>query len=305
MPPAGHLAFVVEGHFNALDRHGVIEAVAHIVFARPLHQDWYAAHFLADERCFLDEVGLRFAAKAAAEQGHVEGDIFRLQLEGRDDVVLSPEWALGGRPYFGLAVFYLRHRDQGFHGRWYEMLSVIVGGEYLRGVGERFVGIALLADDFTRLRGRRRHFFVVSNGVVAGVGTMIPLNDERVAALHGGVGIVGDHCDAAQDTEFARHRIHAFDLMHGDDARHFQRRSCVELFDLAAEHGRPRHDGEFHARQTNIGAVNRLARCDVAMVGNFCFALTHHRKFVGTLELQRVDRWHGQRHSGFRQFAKA
>ena len=70
--PRDRLAAGVEPGLEALDRHGVVEAVLEVVLARPGHLDRRAAHRLRQQRRLDHEVGLRLAAEAAAEQRDVD-----------------------------------------------------------------------------------------------------------------------------------------------------------------------------------------------------------------------------------------
>ena len=166
MTPSRALALIVEGHFDALDRDRVVEAVTEIVLAGPLHQDRRAAHFLRDEGCFLDVVGLRLAPKSATQKRHMQRDILGLHLQGRDNVVLCAEWTLCRGPYLALPVLNLRNGNERFHGRLTDVGRMIIGRERLLSCFESSVGIALLADDLTGLGRCCRHLFVVSDRVV-------------------------------------------------------------------------------------------------------------------------------------------
>ena len=68
MPPRHHLVAGVEPRLEAIDRHGVIEAVPDVVLARPHHLDRRAAQLPRQQRRLDREVAFRLAAEAAAEQ---------------------------------------------------------------------------------------------------------------------------------------------------------------------------------------------------------------------------------------------
>ena len=75
MQPCDRRAALVERGFQMLDRHGVVVAVLHIVFARPRQLHRRAVHRLRQERGFDDVIGFRFAPESAAEQRNVDGDV--------------------------------------------------------------------------------------------------------------------------------------------------------------------------------------------------------------------------------------
>ena len=88
----------VEAGLEAFRRHGVVEAVAHVVLARPHHLDRRAAHLLGQQRRLDGEVALGLAAEAAAEQRGVQRHLRRLDAERRGDVVARLAGALHRRP---------------------------------------------------------------------------------------------------------------------------------------------------------------------------------------------------------------
>ena len=209
------LARLVDGHLHALDRRRVVERVADIVFARPLQQHRRAAELLRDERRLDHEIPLRLAAKAAAEQRHMHGDILERQLERLGDVLARAIGALNWRPHLRLPVDNAGHRDQRLHRRLHQMLGVVLAGE--RGLCrlEGRIGVTLFADDLAGFRRRLRHGLAVGGRVVAGVGTVIPFHLQRIAALNGGERRVGDDGDAAELAELARHGKDALDRVYG------------------------------------------------------------------------------------------
>ncbi len=66
--PRHHLAVGIEPGFEVLDRHRVEVVVVQVVLARPGQLHRLAVHLLRDQRRLDDEIGLRLAAEAAAEQ---------------------------------------------------------------------------------------------------------------------------------------------------------------------------------------------------------------------------------------------
>ena len=90
VPPGYDLVVLVEPGFEAFRRHGVIEAVPDVVFAGPHHFDRRAVHRLGQERRFDGEVPFRLAAKAAAQQRVMQGDVLRIEAEPLGDIVRAP-----------------------------------------------------------------------------------------------------------------------------------------------------------------------------------------------------------------------
>jgi hypothetical protein len=105
--------------------------------------------------------------------------------------------------------------------------------------------------------------------------------------------------DSAKLSELPRYRRYTGDLVDRHYARHLHGRGGIEGLYLAADDGRPRHHGELHARQTDIGAIRGLAHGDVAKVDDLGLALTHERELFGRLEEKGLARRHRQRHGRF------
>ena len=70
-----------------LDRHGVEVAVLQVVIARPGDLHRRAVHRLGQHGRFDHEVGLGFAAEAAAEQRDVHRDVLERQAQSLGDAV--------------------------------------------------------------------------------------------------------------------------------------------------------------------------------------------------------------------------
>ena len=154
VPPGDHLVGGVEAGLEALRRHGVIEAVADVVLARPHHLDRRAAHLLG-QQCRLDgEVALGLAAEAAAEQRRVQRHFLGLDAQGLGDVVARAAGALHRRPHLPLAVAHARGGSRRLHGRVRDVGCVVLGRDHLGGRGQRLVDVALVALDLAGLASR-------------------------------------------------------------------------------------------------------------------------------------------------------
>ena len=70
-------------------------------------------------------------------------------------------------------------------------LDFLVSGRIGRGE------VAVAAQDLARLLGGRLHLRAVGLGIVSPVRTVIPCDLQRVPALYGGPGVVGDNRDSA------------------------------------------------------------------------------------------------------------
>ena len=129
--PALHLTLVVERRFHHVVRRGPIEVVAHVVFARPDQLD-RATHLLRHERCFRHEVGNAAAAKTAAHQRGVYGDLVARDAERVRGQRLRYVRALVRRPDFALAVVERRGRVLRLHRRVREIRHFVHGVEHRR-----------------------------------------------------------------------------------------------------------------------------------------------------------------------------
>ena len=166
-----------------LRRGGVVEAVAHVVLARPHHLDRRAAQ-LPGQQCRLDgEVALGLAAEAAAQQRGLHGDLGRSHAERRGDVVAGLAGALHRRPDLPFAMAHARSRRRRLHGGMVEVGRVVLGRDHLGGRGQRLVGVADVALDLAGLLHGSFELRPVGLGVVGRVGPVVPGDLERLAAL--------------------------------------------------------------------------------------------------------------------------
>src|SRR5262249_49962972 len=90
-----------------------------------------------------------------------------------------------------------------------------------------------------------------------GVGAIVPLDFERVAALNGGPGIVGDDRDTARAECAFAHWINGKDIADAGDGLGF---GGVEGLQLCAEDGAASDDGVLHAGHAGVDT-------------EFCFAI--------------------------------
>src|SRR5207248_2947528 len=97
---------------------------------------------------------------------------------------------------------------------------------------------------------------------MAGIGPVIPLDLEPLAALLRRPGVVGDDRDAAQWLEARRNRG-CRDLDDALDTADRQRVLRVERLDLAAIDRAPLDRGMLHARNGDVDAVDCPATNDV------------------------------------------
>ena len=244
------------------------------------------ADLLRQERRLDHEVALRLAAEAAAEQRDVDGHVLDRHRELLGHVLARAVGALDRRPDLDLAVRDVGQRDRRLHRDVRHVRLIVLGADDLGRACERRVRIALLADHLAGLGGGRRHLLVVLLGVVDGVRAVVPLDLERVAALDRCPGVAGDDGDAAERRELRR-RHAALELHDLLDAGDRLRGAVVDRLDLAADHRRPRDHRILHARQLDIGAVDRLAGGDVVQVEDRHVALADVAELALVLERQR------------------
>ena len=272
MPPGDHLVAGVEAGLEALRRHGVVEAVAHVVLARPHHLDRRAAQILGQQRRLDGEVALGLAAEAAAEQRRLHGHLGRRHAERGGDVVARLTGALHRRPDLPLAMAHAGDGRRRLHGGVVEMGRVVLGRDHLGGGGQRLVDVADVALDLAGLLHGCFELRPIGLGVVRRVGAVVPGDLERLAALDRRPGVAGDDGHAAERPELVgRGRAgKRHDLLH---ARHLHGRAGVDRRHLAADHRRPGDDRELHAGHHHVLAVDGLAGGDVDDVGDAHVAL--------------------------------
>ena len=185
------------------------------------------------------------------------------------------------------AVAHARGRRRRLHGRMGDMGGVVLARDHLGGRGQRLLGVADVALDLAGFLHGRFELRPVGLGVVGLVGPVVPGDLERLATLQGRPGVAGDDGHAAELPELVGRR-RAGKRHHLLHARHLQGRAGVEGGHLAADHRRPGDDGELHAGQHDILAVDRLARRDVDEVGDAHGALADVAEGARLLELDLV-----------------
>ena len=141
---ADHLAALVEAGLDAFHRDGVQEAVANVVFPRPLHLDG-RAELLRQQRRLEREIAFRLAPEAAAEQRDVDGDILLGNAERLGDVLARSARALHRRPDLRLVALDVRDRDRRLHGDMGEMRQIVLTYDHLVGALQRGFDVAFLA----------------------------------------------------------------------------------------------------------------------------------------------------------------
>ena len=150
-------------------------------------------------------VGLRFAAEAAAQQRHVDGDVLGRKAEHLGHQIVRGLRALHAGPDLRLAVGDARRRRRRLHRRMGEMRDVVFGLDLLGGAGERRLRSRLrCARPEPGLRAVASSVCAIGLRVVGRVGAVVPLDLQRLAALDRRPGVVGDHRDAAQRQENRR-----------------------------------------------------------------------------------------------------
>ena len=291
MPPGDHLAVLVEPGLDALHRDGVQEAVANIVFPRPLHLH-RRAEFLREQRRFEREIAFRFAAEPAAEQRDVDGDVLLGDAERLGDVLARAAGALHRRPDLGLVALDVGDRDRRLHADMGEMRQIIFADDHLVGALQRGVDVALLAHDEARFaRGllelapdrRPNSYLALAPSSQVSFSASRPLIAAPVlraitATPPSGWNFDG-HGQPLTSITFSTPET-------------FIAADAVERHQLAAGHRRTGDDGIFHAGQPDVGAVARLAGGDVAEVDNADLALAEIPEILRVLQLQAFDARH-------------
>ena len=302
--PGDHLVAGVEPGLEPVRRRGVVEAVAHVVLARPHHLHGRAAQLPGQERRLDGEVALGLAAEAAAQQRRLHGDLGRGHAQRRGDVVAGLAGALHRRPDLPLAVAHARRRCRRLHGGVVEVGRVVLARDHLGGRGQRLVDVADVALDLAGLLDGGFELRPVGLGVVGLVRPVVPGDLERLAALERGPGVPGDDGHAAQRPELVgrRRRLQRDDLLH---ARHLQGRAGIDRGHLAAHHRRPGDDRELHAGQHDVLAVDGLAGGDVDEIGDADGALADVAEGARLLQLDLVGGRHRQARRGGGELAVA
>ncbi len=233
------------------------------------------------------EVALRLAPEAAAEQRDVDRDVLDRHAERLGEVLPRAVGALHRRPDLDLVAGDVDQRRRRLHRDMRHVRLVVLGADHLGRAGERGVGVALLADHLAGLGRGRRHLLVVLLAVVDAVRAVVPLDLQRLATLDRRPGVVGDHRDAAERRELGR-RHAALDLHDVLDPGDRLGRAVVDRLDLAADHRRARDHRVLHARQLDVGAVDRLAGGDVVQVVDRDLALADVAELALVLVGQRL-----------------
>ncbi len=292
----------VEAGLEVLGAHGVVEAVLDLVFPRPGHLD-RLPDLLREQRGLEDEVGLRLAAEAAAQERHVHRDLLHREAQGRGHLFPGPHRILRAGPDLAAPVPHRSQRGRRLDGAVGEVGRVVERRHPLGRGAEGGVHVAPLAHHLGRLAGLRLQLLPVRDRVVAGLGSGIPRHLQRLAALERRPGVIRDHGQAAQRLHplGKTRRLQLHDVPH---SRHPERGLAVEAGGLAA-HGRGALDGRVqHPRDAGVDAELRPARDDVGHVHQLP-ALADVAPLRPGLELQRRRVGGGQRRGPLRQLAVA
>ena len=153
--PGHDLARGVEARVQALRAAGVVVAVAGVVVARPLHAHGHA-HLARQQRRLDDEVRLRLAAEAAAEERDVDRDLRLLEPQRLGHFLLRALRVLRRRPDLAALAVDARDRGRRLHRRLVEVRDVVLGGDHPRRRGQRRARRRPCCGTPCRARGRTR-----------------------------------------------------------------------------------------------------------------------------------------------------
>ena len=117
-----------------------------------------AAGLLCDQRCFDHKVPFRLATEGATEQRRVNSDVLDRHLQRVCDILACAVRTLYRSPDLRLAVRDAGNGDERLHWRLHHMGRVIFGREYVFGVLECGVRVALIANDLAGLEPPLRTF---------------------------------------------------------------------------------------------------------------------------------------------------
>ena len=207
------------------------------------------------------------------------------------DVLAGAARALHGRPDLGLVALDVSNRDRRLHRDMGKVRQVIFPDDHLVGALQGGVDVAFLAHDEPRVAHGVLELGAIGNGVVSGIGAVIPDHLQCVAALDRRTRVSRDHGHAAERLELGRPRP-SLDLHDLFDAGHLHGVGAVEGLELAAGHGGTGDHRVLHAGQADVGAVMRGTRGDVVEVDDADLALAEIAEVLGVLQLQAIDAWH-------------
>ena len=242
----------------------MIEVELQVVLAAPDHFD-RPPDFLREQRRLGDEVRLRLATEAAAEQRDVAHDVALVDAQCSGDRLLCRLRILDGRPRRHLAVAEIRHRHRRLHSRVRVVRDVVRSFDDLAALRELGIDVATAARDLARLLHGGEQLLLVCDRVVRGVRARVPLELQSLASLERRPRVVGNHRHAAErlEPDWRLPRIERDDLT---DAAHGERRLVVHGFQRRAEDGRVLDGGVQHSVDFGIHPEDSLAADDVAEV---------------------------------------
>ena len=178
-----------------------------VVLAGPGDLDRRAVHGLRAEARLDHEVGLRLAAEAAAEQGHVDRHLLVRQTEALGEPRARRLRRLRAGPGLARAVDDAHQRRRRLHRRLGEMRNVVLGRDALcRLRPSRASTSPSLRTTLPGLRAASLSSRAIGVGGIDGVRAVVPGDLQLVAPLDRRPGVAGDHGDAAERLELGRDR---------------------------------------------------------------------------------------------------
>ena len=172
---------------------------------------------------------------------------------------------LGGAPAGELAVFEVGEGDGGLHWRVGQHRHVVFGFHRFGGTGESGIDVADVAHHLLRFTGGVLQSLFEGGGIEGGVGAALPFHFQFLAALHGGIGGIGDDGHAAQGLKAMR-GSESIDYDDALDALHLLGGGIVEALHFAAVDGRTFDRGVHHAGHMGVHAEGAFAGDDVVLI---------------------------------------
>ena len=238
------------------DVHRPVKIVHGVFLARPgqLHRLTTAIH--RHTHRLADKIHVQTPPKAAAQQGHVQGDVVDADTRDVSRYRARHLRHLGRRPHFDLAIFDPRGAVHRLHRGVGEKRGLVGRRDHTRGFALHLNRIALFEEgktvfyfqcgvqlDFNLLRIQRA------------LHALLPLHVHRLRTLAGVPGRFANHSDTRGR---AANRVQFHQPL---NAQHGHRCLVVNRSGRAADHGAQPHCGKQHAGQAHVhaklrGAVN-------------------------------------------------
>ncbi len=233
-------------------------AMPDIVFTRPGDLDRLAT-LTSQPGGLGDEIRFRFATEPAAQQRHVDRNLFLIEAQCCGYRIARGLRVLCTGPYLATAV----RIDTSGCCRWlHRCLRQVrrVVNCFMRFCRSN-VGVAAVQNHGARGGGRVDEFFLVTLAVVSAVRTTVPLDGQCVSTFGCGPGVRGEHGDTALDVE-KRGRGRLRHTQHVDNTGHGARRSFVVSLDRSAECRATLNGCEQHVRQHRVNAIHATTGCE-------------------------------------------